>query len=110
MTPVGISGSRGSRMFMPHSPRRSLAGSLVAIALVAMILPAAKAQATSPADFDSIDAFVRAEMEASALPGLSYAIVRDGEVVHLAAFGTADSNGRAMTPDTPVVIGSVGKT
>jgi CubicO group peptidase (beta-lactamase class C family) len=89
---------------------RTLLRLTAAIAFVAMTLPAAQAQATSPADFDSIDAYVRAEMAASALPGLSYAIVRDGEVVHLAAFGAADSSGRPMTVDTPIVIGSVGKT
>jgi CubicO group peptidase (beta-lactamase class C family) len=86
-------------------------GLLAAMVLVAAVLvPSTQAQAVPPVDFDSIDAYVRAEVEASALPGLSYAIVRDGEVVHLAAFGTADPTGRAMTTDTPVVIGSVGKT
>jgi CubicO group peptidase (beta-lactamase class C family) len=93
-------------------PRRlhHFPASLAAIALVAMLLPTAQTQAASPVEFDSIDAYVRAEMAASSLPGLSYAIVRDGEIVHLAAFGAADSTGRAMTTDTPVVLGSVGKT
>jgi CubicO group peptidase (beta-lactamase class C family) len=96
---------------MIHRGSRTFPGLLAAMALVATVLvPNVQAQAAPPVDFDSIDAYVRAEVEASALPGLSYAIVRDGEVVHLAAFGAADSTGRAMTIDTPVVIGSVGKT
>lgn len=90
--------------------RHTLVKSLTAIALVAVALPSV-AQAQAPlGTFDGIDAYVRAQMDASALPGLAYAVVRDGEVVHLAAFGSADSSGRAMTTDTPVVIGSVGKT
>ena len=75
-----------------------------------LLLPPTHARAADDAEFDAIDAYVRAEMAASALPGLSYAIVREGEVTHLAAFGTADSSGRRMTVDTPVVIGSVGKS
>jgi len=75
-----------------------------------LLLPPTHARAADDAEFDAIDAYVRAEMAASALPGLSYAIVREGEVAHLAAFGTADSSGRRMTVDTPVVIGSVGKS
>ena len=96
---------------MIHRGSRTFPGLLAAMALVATVLvPSVEAQAVPPIDFDSIDAYVRAEVEASALPGLSYAIVRDGEVIHVAAFGTADPTGRAMTTDTPVVIGSVGKT
>lgn len=96
---------------MIHLGFRAFPGWLAAAALVAAVLvPTPRAEAATQVDFDAIDAYVRSEVEASGLPGLSYAIVRDGEVVHLAAFGTADSSGRAMTIDTPVVIGSVGKT
>jgi CubicO group peptidase (beta-lactamase class C family) len=83
---------------------------LAATALLSIGLPAATGAQAQPATFDAIDEYVEAEMASSSLPGLSYAIVRDGEIVHLAAFGTADSSGRAMTTDTPLVIGSVGKT
>jgi CubicO group peptidase (beta-lactamase class C family) len=84
---------------------------VTAVALMGLLLlPPARARAGANAEFDAIDAYVRAEMAASALPGLSYAIVREGEVAHLAAFGTAVSSGRRMTVDTPMVIGSVGKS
>ena len=44
------------------------------------------------------------------MPGLAYAVVQDGAILHVAAFGTAGGAGRTMTARTPVVIGSVGKS
>jgi CubicO group peptidase (beta-lactamase class C family) len=61
-------------------------------------------------DLAAIDAYVQTQMERSSVPGLAYAIVEDGRVVHLQAFGVAGPDGRAMTPQTPLYIGSVGKT
>jgi CubicO group peptidase (beta-lactamase class C family) len=60
--------------------------------------------------YSRIDAYVRSTMDASGIPGVAYGLVRDGKVVHLAAFGVADSSGRSMTARTPLVIGSTGKT
>ena len=57
-----------------------------------------------------IDAHIRATMEAWAVPGIAVGIARDGEVIHLAAFGRAGSNERPMATDTPIVVGSVGKS
>ncbi len=92
---------------------RRAAGGAVACGVTATIflflaIPGTSAVAVS--DFAAIDAHVKASMEADGVPGLSYAIVEDGAVVHLAAFGVAGPGGRAMTPQTPVVIGSVGKS
>ncbi len=56
------------------------------------------------------DAYVRASMEASWVPGIAYAVTRDGTISHVAAFGTAGPGDSPMTPVTPVVIGSVGKS
>lgn len=73
----------------------------------------ASAKTNSPLAKDSlaaIDAYVRGEMRAASIPGLAFGIVKDGAVVHLAAFGSAGSSGQAMTPQTPTNIGSVGKT
>jgi CubicO group peptidase (beta-lactamase class C family) len=61
-------------------------------------------------DFAAVDDLVLRDMAASAIPGLSLGIARDGEVVHLAAFGVAGPDGRPMTTHTGVVIGSVGKS
>ena len=33
-------------------------------------------------DYAAIDEYVRGEMEAASMPGVSYAIVQDGEIVH----------------------------
>ena len=85
----------------------------VAIALLLAATPRSSALAAvdpRTADFAAVDAHVRASMEGSAVPGLAYAIVQDGAIVHLAAFGSAGPGGRAMTVQTPVVIGSVGKS
>jgi len=62
------------------------------------------------ADLAAIDAHVRASMTEWGVPGLAYAVVEGGEVVHLAAFGQAGPDGRPMTQTTPTVIGSVGKS
>ena len=57
-----------------------------------------------------IDAHIRATMEAWAVPGIAVGIARDGEVIHLAAFGRAGANDRPMASDTPIIVGSVGKS
>ena len=48
-------------------------------------------------------------MDAHGIPGAAVAVVRGGQVVHLAGYGTADAEGRTVTPDTPFIIGSVSK-
>lgn len=75
--------------------------------LIAAII--GSAQRPAP-DFAAIDAYAEAEMRSGNIPGLAYAIVDHGQVVHTAAFGVADSQKRALTADTPMLIGSVGKT
>jgi CubicO group peptidase (beta-lactamase class C family) len=84
-----------------------LAGIAVLLGGRAISVPAAAA--ASPFDGAAIDAHVQSTIEAWAVPGAAIGIARDGVVVHVAAFGQA-GEGRAMTPDTPVVIGSVGKS
>ncbi|RWI83713.1 serine hydrolase domain-containing protein, partial [Mesorhizobium sp.] len=55
--------------------------------------------------------FIRAQMQASHIPGLSLAIIDQGSLVHTAGFGLADiALGRAMTPQTLLNIGSITKT
>jgi CubicO group peptidase (beta-lactamase class C family) len=61
-------------------------------------------------DGDGIDAFVRSEMARAGIPGLSLAVVLGGDVVHLEGYGVADAHGRLVTPQTPFIIGSIGKT
>jgi CubicO group peptidase (beta-lactamase class C family) len=77
---------------------------------VALTLAAVPAIGRSSDDFAAVDAYVQSTIDAWAVPGAAIGIVRDGQVIHLAAFGTATVDGRAMTTETPIVIGSVGKS
>ncbi len=77
---------------------------------IALLLVSGPAVGGSSGTVDAIDAYVRSTVDAWAVPGASIAVVRDGEVVHLAALGTATADGRPMTTATPIVIGSVGKS
>ena len=61
-------------------------------------------------DFAAIDSFVQAEMDAQRIPGLALGIVRGTRTVHLRGFGDADSSGRAVTAQTPFIIGSLSKS
>ena len=50
-------------------------------------------------------------MPTSAVPGLAYAVVGDGEITSVGARGVLKSGGDAqVTPDTPFVIGSITKS
>ncbi len=72
-------------------------------------LAASEASAAAPA-FAAIDKFVDAEMDAQRIPGLALGIVQDGRIVHIRGFGNADTSGRAVTPQTPFIIGSLAKS
>jgi CubicO group peptidase (beta-lactamase class C family) len=71
---------------------------------------AGDAPAGPPADFGAIDAYVTAQMQAMHIPGAAVGIVRGTEIVHLRGFGVADPDGRPMTAQTPVVLGSTSKS
>ncbi|NSW52665.1 MAG: beta-lactamase family protein [Anaerolineae bacterium] len=62
------------------------------------------------AGFGEIDAYIQEQMQRSGIRGLSYAIIQGQEVVQSHAFGKAGPQGRPMTTETPIIIGSVGKT
>ncbi len=48
--------------------------------------------------------------ESVQLPGLSFVVVRDGEIVHLDTYGVRDEKGNPVTPDTGFYIASITKT
>lgn len=60
-------------------------------------------------DDAAVDAYLRGEIADQGLPGAAVAVIRDGQIDHLAGFGEADSSGRAMTPQTPVLVASLSK-
>lgn len=66
-------------------------------------------QAESPAD--SIEDLIDSELSSSGAPGLSYAVVADGEITAAAVHGVANAGSDSeLTPETPFVIGSITKS
>lgn len=61
-------------------------------------------------DLAVIDAYVLAQMRAQRIPGLALGIVHGERIVHLRGFGSATPAGRPVTPQTPLVIGSLTKS
>ena len=60
-------------------------------------------------DDAAVDAYLRGEIADQGLPGAAIAVIRDGQIDHLGGFGEADNSGRAMTPQTPVLVASLSK-
>jgi CubicO group peptidase (beta-lactamase class C family) len=82
---------------------------LLLLTIGALALPAQPAQQPSPADLAVIDAYVESRWRETSSPGLAYAIVRDGALLHAGGFGHAGA-GRAATPTTAFGIGSMTKS
>lgn len=87
---------------------------LLGFGLAAAPSPAAPAPAAEPATAEqtreTLDAFLREQIEALGIPGAAVAVVKDGKQVHSAAFGRADDSGRPMTVRTPVLLASTSKS
>ena len=66
-------------------------------------LPAAAAVAP-------VEEFIVDEMSAAGVPGLAYAVVADGEVTTIAAYGVTEEGGENATVETPFQIGSISKS
>jgi CubicO group peptidase (beta-lactamase class C family) len=99
------------------SPRRRfrflLQGTLALITSVAagaILAGSAAAAAPEPATLAQVDRFVEQQMDARRVPGYALAVVSGSEVVHARGFGSANGSGRAVTADTPFVLGSVTKS
>jgi CubicO group peptidase (beta-lactamase class C family) len=58
----------------------------------------------------TIDAFIQERMASLNIPGAAVAIVRDGEIVHLAGYGVANEKGDPVTPQTPFLLASLSKS
>jgi CubicO group peptidase (beta-lactamase class C family) len=106
---------------MTHLSRRafvSLGARLGAAGALGMLLgtgawpaPALARAAQDRVDgLDGIDGYVRERMAAWSIPGLSFALVEDGQVSLTRGYGLADrAQQRPLTPQTPVALGSVTK-
>lgn len=84
----------------PNSGRRTA----VAISLLLSLLGTAAAQT------DKVDDYVKTQMEKQKIPGLSIAVVRNGEIVKAQGYGLANIELNApATPETIYQSGSMGK-
>jgi CubicO group peptidase (beta-lactamase class C family) len=65
----------------------------------------------SPSEFDAqaLDAFIKGQMEKHGIQGISLAVTSKTEIIYLKGYGTA-GDGRRMTPQTPMYIGSQSKS
>ncbi|MFJ5766981.1 serine hydrolase domain-containing protein [Lysinibacillus sp. NPDC093210] len=61
-------------------------------------------------NISAIDAFMAKEIDRLNIPGASLAIVKKNQVEYLQGYGDSSPNGTKMTPQTPIVIGSVSKS
>jgi len=58
----------------------------------------------------AIDAYMKERMQTLKIPGAALAIVQGDQIEYLQGYGVADSNGRAVTPQTPFMLASVSKS
>ena len=68
------------------------------------------AENPSNLDMTKLDEFIRKEMKRLNIPGVSLAIVNDDQIQYLKGYGISGANNNPMTPQTPIVIGSVSKS
>jgi CubicO group peptidase (beta-lactamase class C family) len=61
-------------------------------------------------DQDRIDAYIHSRMRIANIPGLALGVVYGDEVVYLQGYGIAAPDGRAVTPQTPFILGSTSKS
>ncbi len=79
-------------------------------ACLLMMATIAPAHAQLGGDFSEVDAYVEEQLERLNIPGLALAIVQGDQVAYLRGYGQADPDGRAVTPQTPFMLGSTGKS
>ncbi|MEZ4671310.1 MAG: serine hydrolase domain-containing protein [Anaerolineae bacterium] len=61
-------------------------------------------------DQDRIDAYIQSRMQIANIPGLALGVVYGNEVVYLKGYGIAAPDGRAVTAQTPFILGSTSKS
>ena len=61
-------------------------------------------------DRDRIDAYIQSRMQIANIPGLALGVVYGDEVVYLKGYGIAGPDERAVTPQTPFILGSTSKS
>jgi len=103
---------RNARMHI-RTLKRLIPLLMLALLTLAMLLPTVSAGAmptrNSPTDFAAIDAYIDGQMRELRIPGLALGVVQGDQIVHLKGFGVAGPDGRAVTPQTPFQLASLGK-
>ena len=93
--------------------RDVLWGMAVALAVAPVVAPVVAAQSPTTVETGTlakVDRYISEKMRTARIPGLALGIVKDGRILYLKGYGTADASGRPVTPHTPFVIGSVTKS
>jgi CubicO group peptidase (beta-lactamase class C family) len=91
---------------------RATALALSFLLLFALFSRPAVFAATPPegsTNFATLDTVITAQMSKHGLPGVALAVIESGEIVYLKGYGSAGMD-RAMTPQTPMFIGSQSKS
>lgn len=85
--------------------------SLTILFLLSAWIKPVEAGSVSPSEFDAqaLDAFISGQMEKHGIQGISLAVTSKTEIIYLKGYGTA-GDGRPMTPQTPMYIGSQSKS
>jgi CubicO group peptidase (beta-lactamase class C family) len=65
--------------------------------------------ASAEIDFKALDSYITAQMSRHGIQGISLAVTSKTDIVYLKGYGTA-GDGRPMTPQTPMYIGSQSKS
>ncbi|MCE7983353.1 MAG: class A beta-lactamase-related serine hydrolase [Caldilinea sp. CFX5] len=87
---------------------------LILISLLFITLPVTSAAAQGlpldQIDKDRIDAYIQERMAVAGIPGLALGVVYGDQVVYLKGYGIAGPDGRAVTAQTPFILGSTSKS
>ncbi|MBK8021930.1 MAG: beta-lactamase family protein [Chloroflexi bacterium] len=92
----------------------SLVSILILIGALAVFSPAIAASdqpfSLPQGDIDRIDTYIQSRMQIANIPGLALGVVYGDEVVYLRGYGIVAPDGRAVTPQTPFILGSTSKS
>jgi len=87
-----------------------LVGYVLALSMGALGFPSQHLVVEKSAHFAAIDGFMETEMQAGRIPGVALAIVQGDRILYQRGYGSAGPDGRAVTPQTPFILGSVSKS
>lgn len=83
--------------------------SLLGLAVSMAAVPVVRAQADPEPPFDRVEDFVEQSLDTLRIPGAALAVLRDGEVVYMNAWGETGGVRRPVTTATPFLVGSNSK-